>query len=30
MQRFYPQYSRNRQGLHNLITKFSTPGGPPR
>ena len=28
--KFYPQYSRNMQGLHNLITKFSTPNGLPR
>ncbi|OCL04496.1 D-xylulose 5-phosphate/D-fructose 6-phosphate phosphoketolase [Glonium stellatum] len=26
---FYPQYSRDKQGLHNLITKFSVTGGPP-
>ncbi|KAI9815466.1 MAG: hypothetical protein M1827_002600 [Pycnora praestabilis] len=26
---FYPQYARNKEGLHNLITKFSTPSGPP-
>lgn len=30
LQRFYPQYSRDKSGLHNLITKFSTPGGFPR
>lgn len=29
MGRFFPQYSRDRQGLHNLITKFSVTGGPP-
>ena len=29
LERFYPQYSRNKQGLHNLITKFSTPSGFP-
>lgn len=23
-------YSRERQGLHNLVSKFSTPGGLPR
>ncbi|TVY48263.1 putative phosphoketolase [Lachnellula occidentalis] len=27
--RFYPQYSNTRQGLHNLITGFSTPHGFP-
>lgn len=26
---FYPEYSRNEQGLHNLITGFSTPHGFP-
>ncbi len=30
LERFYPQYGRNKQGLHNLITRFSTPGGLPR
>lgn len=30
LQRFYPQYGRNKDGLRNLITKFSAPGGPPR
>ncbi|KAI9886487.1 MAG: hypothetical protein M1823_001737 [Watsoniomyces obsoletus] len=29
LQRFYPQYARTKEGLHNLISKFSTPGGPP-
>ena len=29
LERFYPQYSRNKAGLHNLITKFSTPSGFP-
>ncbi|KAH7055723.1 putative D-xylulose 5-phosphate/D-fructose 6-phosphate phosphoketolase [Macrophomina phaseolina] len=29
MAKFFPEYSRTKQGLHNLITKFSTPGGPP-
>ncbi|KAF2144057.1 uncharacterized protein K452DRAFT_356998 [Aplosporella prunicola CBS 121167] len=29
MEKFFPQYSRNKQGLHNLITKFSVTGGPP-
>jgi len=28
--KFYPRYSRDRQGLHNLISKFSTPTGLPR
>jgi xylulose-5-phosphate/fructose-6-phosphate phosphoketolase len=27
--KFLPEYSRTKQGLHNLITKFSVPGGPP-
>jgi xylulose-5-phosphate/fructose-6-phosphate phosphoketolase len=27
--KFYPQYSMDKQGLHNLITKFSTPTGFP-
>ncbi|KAF2106912.1 putative phosphoketolase [Lophiotrema nucula] len=27
--RFYPEYTRNREGLHNLITKFSVSGGLP-
>ncbi|KAF6225192.1 hypothetical protein HO133_010389 [Letharia lupina] len=27
--KFYPEYSRNKEGLHKLITKFSTPGGFP-
>jgi xylulose-5-phosphate/fructose-6-phosphate phosphoketolase len=26
---FYPQYSMDKQGLHNLITGFSTPHGFP-
>ncbi len=30
MERFYPQYARNKQGLHNLISGFSTPNGLPR
>lgn len=30
LERFYPQYSRNAQGLHNLISTFSTPSGFPR
>ncbi|MCJ1473043.1 hypothetical protein MMC13_001692 [Lambiella insularis] len=29
MGRFYPQYSRDHKGLHNLITGFSTPHGLP-
>ncbi|KAF2836866.1 putative phosphoketolase [Patellaria atrata CBS 101060] len=29
MGKFMPEYSRTRQGLHNLITKFSVTGGPP-
>ncbi|KAI9669582.1 MAG: hypothetical protein M1817_004625 [Caeruleum heppii] len=29
LERFYPQYARNKQGLHNLISKFSTPTGFP-
>ncbi|TVY81580.1 putative phosphoketolase, partial [Lachnellula suecica] len=29
LERFYPQYSQNKQGLHNLITGFSTPHGFP-
>ncbi|KAL8646263.1 MAG: hypothetical protein Q9226_006943 [Calogaya cf. arnoldii] len=29
LERFYPQYSRTTLGLHNLITKFSTPSGFP-
>lgn len=30
MERFYPQYSRTKEGLQNLIAGFSTPGGLPR
>lgn len=30
MERFYPQYARNTEGLTNLITNFSTPSGLPR
>jgi xylulose-5-phosphate/fructose-6-phosphate phosphoketolase len=30
LQKFYPKYSRNRNGLHNLISGFSKPGGLPR
>ena len=30
LQRFYPQFGRDKEGLSNLITQFSTPGGPPR
>ena len=29
MGKFFPQYGRDRNGLHNLITKFSVTGGPP-
>ncbi|KAI9875798.1 MAG: hypothetical protein M1830_007989 [Pleopsidium flavum] len=29
LEKVYPQYGRTRQGLHNLITKFSTPSGLP-
>ncbi|KAF2191538.1 D-xylulose 5-phosphate/D-fructose 6-phosphate phosphoketolase, partial [Zopfia rhizophila CBS 207.26] len=29
MERFYPEFSRDKKGLHNLITKFSVTGGPP-
>lgn len=29
MGKFLPEYSRNKEGLHKLITKFSAPGGPP-
>ncbi|KAJ5103450.1 D-xylulose 5-phosphate/D-fructose 6-phosphate phosphoketolase [Penicillium argentinense] len=29
LEKFYPQYSRNSQGLHNLVTTFSTTGGFP-
>jgi xylulose-5-phosphate/fructose-6-phosphate phosphoketolase len=27
---FWPKYTRNREGLHHLITRFSLPGGFPR
>ena len=30
LQKFYPKYSRDRKGLHNLIRGFSKPGGLPR
>jgi hypothetical protein len=30
LERFYPEYSRNSQGLHHLISNFSTPSGFPR
>jgi xylulose-5-phosphate/fructose-6-phosphate phosphoketolase len=31
LQRFYPgEYDRNSEGLRNLITRFSVPGGFPR
>lgn len=29
MEKFYPEYANNKQGLHNLITGFSTPHGFP-
>jgi len=29
LERFYPQYTQDKQGLHNLITGFSTPKGFP-
>ncbi|KAI9852250.1 MAG: hypothetical protein M1838_001292 [Thelocarpon superellum] len=29
MEKFYPQYARTKEGLHNLITGFSTPKGLP-
>merc|ERR1711939_775229 len=29
LEKFYPQYAQNKQGLHNLITGFSTPHGFP-
>ena len=29
LEHFYPEYSRNKAGLHKLITKFSTPSGFP-
>jgi xylulose-5-phosphate/fructose-6-phosphate phosphoketolase len=29
MGKFYPEYARDKEGLHNLITKFSVPGGHP-
>lgn len=29
MSHFYPQYGRDKQSLHNLITKFLVTGGPP-
>jgi xylulose-5-phosphate/fructose-6-phosphate phosphoketolase len=30
LEKFYPQYSRDSKGLHNLISTFSTPAGFPR
>lgn len=30
LEKFYPQYSRDAQGLHNLISTFSTTKGLPR
>jgi xylulose-5-phosphate/fructose-6-phosphate phosphoketolase len=29
MGKFFPEYSRDKKGLHNMITKFSVTGGPP-
>lgn len=29
LEKFYPEYSRTKEGLHKLITKFSTPSGFP-
>ncbi|KAJ5259544.1 hypothetical protein N7478_012525 [Penicillium angulare] len=29
LEKFYPQYSRNSQGLHNLVSSFSTTAGLP-
>ena len=29
LERFYPEYTRDKAGLHHLITKFSTPSGFP-
>ncbi|KAF1834214.1 D-xylulose 5-phosphate/D-fructose 6-phosphate phosphoketolase [Decorospora gaudefroyi] len=29
MGKFFPSFSRDKKGLHNLITKFSVTGGPP-
>lgn len=30
LERFYPQYSRNTEGLTRLVSEFSTTGGFPR
>lgn len=30
LERFYPEYSRDGKGLHNLISTFSTTAGFPR
>jgi xylulose-5-phosphate/fructose-6-phosphate phosphoketolase len=30
LEKFYPKYSRDSQGLHNLISSFSTTAGLPR
>lgn len=30
LERFYPEYSRDSKGLHNLISTFSTTAGFPR
>jgi xylulose-5-phosphate/fructose-6-phosphate phosphoketolase len=27
---FYPEYARDKKGLHRLVSRFSTPGGFPR
>lgn len=29
LEKFYPEYSRNAQGLHNLVSTFSTTAGLP-
>jgi xylulose-5-phosphate/fructose-6-phosphate phosphoketolase len=29
LERFYPQYTQDKQGLHNLVAGFSTPHGFP-
>jgi xylulose-5-phosphate/fructose-6-phosphate phosphoketolase len=30
LEKFYPEYSRNREGLGQLISRFAVPGGFPR
>lgn len=30
LEKFYPRYSRDAKGLHQLISAFSTPAGFPR